>query len=176
MVLEPNRPSSAAQPSVSLRNPVKRLGDGIARLRAAGARHRALAPAVLLPAAAFIAGVTLDLSLAFRSHGHMQTVARDAARLVAVGQATIAQAETYALSRLPGPASYSIMVAERPSEHGAPDILVAISTASDGIGLFGALRLFDVERLTARHATRMEAVDQVRCGEPCASDEGRRGG
>ncbi|MEM1316101.1 MAG: hypothetical protein AAGI51_16210, partial [Pseudomonadota bacterium] len=90
------------------------------------------------------------------------------ARLVAGGGASKAQAETYALSRLPGPGSYSIMVAERPSEHGRPDVLVAISTADNAAGLFGTLRLFDVERLTARHVTRKEALHEARCAEGCA--------
>ena len=176
MVLDPNRPSPVPEPSFEPRSMPSRLAQGIAKLRAAGARHRSIAPAILLPVVAAAAGITLDLSLAYRSHGHMQDVARDAARLVAVGEATMAQAETYALSRLPGPASYSIMVAERPSRHGAPDVLVAISTASDSVGFFGALQLFDVDRITARYATRKEAVDQVGCGAPCTFGDPKTGG
>lgn len=165
MVLDPNRPAPADPDSQSPSSIAARVVEA---LRPESGAIGLVARMLWLPACAVVAAIVVDVSVAYRSHARMLDVAREAARLVAGGQASKAQAEIYALSRLPGPASYSIMVAERPSEHGRPDVLVAISTSSNAAGLFGSLRLFDVERLTARHVTRMEALHEARCGEGCA--------
>ena len=95
--------------------------------------------------------LAFDIAIVFHSHSRMYDVARFVARDVAQGELSFGEAETYAISQLPGHANFTVTVTE-PQDN---VILVTIN-GSNVSPVFGFIDEFGLSDLTTRFAMRKE--------------------